>query len=171
MCIERYLQGKTNNFVYTAKLKDEPRTISKCKNGNTRVFYMTPLPALILARMFLTPVYTTMVEHNELYCTAVGIDTHRAAHEMYERLQNFSPYMFCGDYEKFDQSMPNGVSGAVSEIIFNILKYFGYNEKALKVTMGLLSDNMFPYICVLGDIFKVPGLQLSGKFATAEDNS
>jgi hypothetical protein len=56
-------------------------------------------------------------------------------------------------------------------IIERVLIHFGYNDEAMTVVRGLLSDSMFPVVEILKDIFIIAGYQPSGKYATAEDNS
>lgn len=170
-CLARYEEGKSCRFTYVGKLKDEARSVDKCLNGSTRMFFMSPLDALVIARMFLTSFYTLMIERNVLFCTAVGIDMHRGAHDLYSRLAAFSENIIEGDYGAYDQSMPFGVGDATSRIIWNVLKEKGYNNTALNIVKGILTDNLFPSVEILKDMFEVPALQPSGKFATAEDNS
>jgi len=169
--LEAYLAGETNKFVFATQLKDEPRELAKCRIGKTRVFFMSPVDFLILCRMFLGPFYTIMVEKCDIFHASLGIDMHRDADKLYHDLVDFSPLIMEGDYSNFDQSMPFEIGWAACDVIYGTLKRAGYNEKALTVVRGLLSDTMFPYVDVDGDIFCQPALQPSGKYATAEDNS
>jgi hypothetical protein len=168
--LESYSAGKRMHYVYRAKLKDEPRSIEKVKEGKTRVFYMSSLDALILARMYLGPLYTTMVEDGDPMCTAVGINMHLDSQKLYDRLVAFSPLYMAGDYGNYDQLMPFGISWAACSVILKFLKSRGYNDSALEVTRGVLSDSLFPIVEMNGDMFCSPGQQPSGKYATAEDN-
>lgn len=169
--IELYLAGHSVHPIYSGKLKDEPRPIEKVRVGKTRMFYMQPLDHLIVSRMFLAPFYTLMVKYGELFCTAVGINMFTDSCTVYERMKSFSEHLIEGDYGGYDLMMPHGVGDAASAVVYGVLKNLGYNEDSLRVVQGLLTDNLFPYIEVLTDIFCVPGLQPSGKYATAEDNS
>ena len=166
-----YLLGEAGGFVYTAQLKDEPRETSKIKSGNTRLFYVSPIDALVVARMFLGPFYTLMVEHGDIFCTAIGVDMHRDAHEMYQKISKFSHNIMEGDYSKYDLQMPFDIGLAACTVIFRVLKALGYNDTALACTQGILTDSMFPFVEALKDVFCMPALQPSGKYATAEDNS
>lgn len=166
-----YKEGRTCKFVYNARLKDEVRSMSNIVKGKTRVFYVSSLDSLIIARMFLMPFYTYMITCPELFCTAIGIDMPRNGHVLYSRLVDFGGEFLEGDYGSFDLGMPPAIGEAVANILANVVKHFGYNDAAMNYTCGILSDNLFPYVQVLNDVFCVPGLQPSGKFATAEDNS
>jgi hypothetical protein len=168
--LETYLRGETCHHIYTGKLKDEPREITKCISGKTRLFYMSPLNSLIENKMFLTPFYSLLVEKGEIFGSCVGIDMALGADKLYHELSDFSQCIIEGDYGAFDQHMPIGVGIAAAEIIMYALKRGGYNENSLKVANGILTDNLFVNVEILGDVFQVAGLQPSGKFATAEDN-
>lgn len=169
--LDKYESGESANFVYTAQLKDEPRTHDKVKEGKTRVFYMPPIEAIVVARMFLAPFYSLMVEHGDVFCTTVGIAIHSDADRFVRELKAFSPYIMEGDYKSFDTTMPFDIGKIGNSLVYMVLKALGYNEKSLKVVMGLLSDNSFPYIMMLLELFLALAMQPSGKFATAEDNS
>jgi hypothetical protein len=120
--------------------------------------------------MFLAPFYSLMMEHNVIFRTSVGVNMHADIDRfMHDWLSTENVMEF--DYSNYDQSMPFQISHAANTIIYRVLKHFGYNEKALDVVCGILSDCLFPTLNMLNDIFVVPGLQPSGKYATAEDNS
>lgn len=160
----------SNNYIFKSQLKDEARPLEKCK-GKTRVFYMSPLDNLIVARMFLSPFYSLMVEHGDIFGTAVGINVHESFDDIYRKFLAFSPLIMEGDYSNYDQNMPVEIGMAANSIVFKVLKNFGYNSDALKQVQGVLSDALFPFVDMNNDLFVKPGLQPSGKYATAEDNS
>jgi hypothetical protein len=169
--IRRYEEGRSCHPVFRGCLKDEPRLRAKCLVGKTRMFFMTPIDFLILSRMFLCPFYSLMVRFGDIFCTSVGVNMHADADRMYRRILEFSPHILEGDYGGFDLNMPHGVGEAVNQIVTNVLLHFGYNEESMTIVNGILTDNLFPYVEVLKDIYCVPGMQPSGKYATAEDNS
>jgi len=170
--METYSSGRTCSPIFKAQLKDEPREPEKVALGKTRLFYMTPLPFLVLCKMFLAPFYTSMVAYRDLFCTAVGTNMHKEAHEIYEKLSSFDDeHIFEGDYGGYDLQMPFDISECASRIVYRVLEEMGYNVFALKIVCGILSDNLFPMVEILNDLFVAAGLQPSGKYATAEDNS
>lgn len=169
--LHQYGEGKCGGVVYNAHLKDEVRSMEKIKRGATRVFYGSPLDNLILQRMYLYPFYTSMMEHGDIFCSSVGIDMHSGADSFVTKLLSFSSKFMEGDYGSFDLNMPFEIGQATNEIIMRVLKRKGYTSHALTIVRGLLSDNSFPVINMLKTVFEVAGLQPSGKYATAEDNS
>jgi transcriptional regulator of met regulon len=169
--LEEYKSGKASGFRMTVNLKDEARPAEKCQSGKTRFFYNLALPELIVARMFLAPFYTLMQEHSDVFKCAIGINIYRDANKVAKTLKDFSELQMEGDYKEFDTSMPFDIGAGANQVIYNVLKHFGYNDEALKIVMALLSDSLFPIIDFLCDVFMVSGLQGSGKYGTAEDNS
>lgn len=170
-CLERYTNGQTCNYVYDACLKDEPRLLSKNREGKTRLFYISPIEGVVIARMFLSPFYTAMVQYGECFGTAVGVNMFEDAGELSNRMLSFSEYIMEGDYSSFDQTIPFDISHAAARVTYKVLKAFGYSDQALKIVDGILTDALFPVINVKKDLFRAPGLQPSGKYGTAEDNS
>jgi len=169
--LKKYENGECSNPVFMAHLKDEAREICKALSGKTRVFYASPLVQLLLARMMLSPFYSLMVEYNDLFCCAVGINMHSGSDEMVRKMQAFSKLWMEGDYKSYDTSMPFDVGHAASTLVYEVLKRLGYSEEALRALRGVLTDQLFPLVLMNLDLFRVAGLQPSGKYATAEDNS
>jgi hypothetical protein len=169
--IEAYFTDSSPGFVFQATLKDEPRVLEKVRSGKTRVFYAMSVSDLVVSRMVLAPLYTLMVQFSEVFCTAVGINMHVGADELYKRLGEFSPLIIEGDYSCYDQGMPAEVTLMANTILFNIAKRYGYSPAALVLLRGVLSDTAMPFLNILGDVFSKYGSQPSGKYGTAEDNS
>jgi hypothetical protein len=169
--LRQLARNEMPNFIFNTQLKDEPRPLDKCISGKTRIFYMSPLDYLIVARMLLSPFYTLMVEHSDLFCTAVGINMHTGAPQFVEKLRKFSPLIMEGDYGGYDVSMPFDISLAAATVVERVLRAKGYNDSAMTLVRSLLSDNLFPNVNMNQDLFERPGMQPSGKYATAEDNS
>jgi hypothetical protein len=167
----RYQHLQTNQSVYVGKLKDEPRSYEKVRVGKTRMFYMQGLDKLIVDRMFLAPFYTLMVEQGDAFCTSIGINMHANAQKIVNDLVEFSPFIMEGDYSNYDQRMPFDISRAAFTIVHNFLSEKGYNLDSQRIVKGILTDNLFPLVEVNRDLMEVSGLQPSGKYATAEDNS
>lgn len=155
-----------------AQLKDEARSAKKNKTAQTRVFMMSPYESTLLQRSLLLPFYTLMCEFSDIFCCSLGINMHSTdVDDFVQELLEFAPKLMEGDYGGFDTSMPYEIGLAANTIIYLVCEYFGYNEEALRQLKGMLSDNLFPTCVVKGDIIRVPSLQPSGKFGTAEDNS
>lgn len=169
--ISCYERGQNSGPVFKAQLKDEPRAIEKVISGKTRTFFATPFAFLVLQRMFLAPLYSLMLEFSEDFYTAIGIDMHRDANVLYDRITNFSVKVLEGDYGGYDCSMPFEIGAGANAVSLALLKKLGYSDSQLLITSGILSDLLFPTVEMIGEMMRVPGLQPSGKYGTAEDNS
>lgn len=169
--LQEYKEGRCNGVTYRALLKDEPRDSKKVALGKTRVFFSSPIDALVLNRMFLGPLYTLIVEYPELFNAALGTDMHREAERIYKRVVEFSRLILEGDIGGLDTSIPTDATWATFSLLLRVCEELGYNELALKITQGILTDNLFPIIEVLMDILEAAGLGPSGSYATAENNT
>jgi hypothetical protein len=76
-----------------------------------------------------------------------------------------------GDFRSFDLSAPVDLHWAAHQLIYMFLKRAGYNQFALNMVRGLLTDRMHTIISVLNDLLEIMALTLSGNYATAEYNS
>jgi hypothetical protein len=174
-CIEQinaYEAYDNANPLNGAQLKDEPRPYEKVIERKTRVFCMSSYESTIVNRMYLMPFYSLMVEHSDIFYAALGIDMHSPeVDDLMKSMLGFSHLFMEGDYGGYDTSMPVDVGLMANTIVYNVLKNLGYNKDALQKVQGCLSDNLYPYIVLEGEIMKIPGFQPSGKYATAEDNS
>lgn len=175
--IREYENERSSSPVFGAAMKDEVRPMAKVAAMKTRIFYSSPLPFLIVQKAFMGPLYTLMIEHGKAFYTALGIDMTRTGQTIKSDLVDFAkshkskPNFIEGDYGGYDTSMPYLIGEAACEVSYRLLKYLGYNECQLKVVSGILTDLLFPNVDFFGDLITVPGLQPSGKYATAEDNS
>jgi len=166
-----YAGEKSYGLVFTTHLKDEARAVEKIKLGKTRPFYATPLEGLIMSRMILAPLYTLMVQHGDIFGTAVGINMPSHGGDFLKTLTDFSENIMEGDYGNYDQKMPYDIGMAGYTVMYNVLKELGYNDLTLQMLQGLISDMLLPYVLMCLDMFMIPGHQPSGKYGTAEDNS
>lgn len=171
--IKDFQESRSKGTIFGSKLKDEPRDINKVKKGKTRMFYPAPLDSLILARQVLAPIFTRMVEFNDIFMTSVGINMHMDGEKLYKKMSDFADNddcIFDGDYGGFDTSMPYEIGLAASSVVYRIAEAMGYSKEALLELKGVLSDNLFPILEVLGDIFIAAGIMTSGSYGTAEFN-
>lgn len=167
-----YKRGEDALPILGAQLKDEPRTYQKVIDRKTRVFCMSPYESTLVNRMYLMPFYSLMVEHGDVFKTAIGINMHSLdVDNLVSKMTGFSSDFMEGDYGGYDTSMPYDIGLAANTVVFRALQKLGYNDHALNMVRGILSDNMYPTVMMRGDLFAAPALQPSGKYATAEDNS
>jgi hypothetical protein len=166
-----YERGEDALPLLGAQLKDEPRSLQKIRDRKTRVFCMSPYESTLVNRMFLMPFYSLMVEHGDIFRTAIGVNMHSTdVADICSNMAGFLTFME-GDYGGFDTSMPYDIGLAANTIVWRVCENLGYDDYALNMVRGILSDNLYPTVVMRGDLFAAPALQPSGKYATAEDNS
>ncbi|BAE47143.1 polyprotein [Aurantiochytrium single-stranded RNA virus 01] len=167
-----YERGEDALPLLGAQLKDEPRAYKKIVDRKTRVFCMSPYESTLVNRMYLMPFYTLMVEHGDIFRTAIGINMHsQDVGDLVTRMTDFSDQFMEGDYGGYDTSMPYDIGLAANTVVYQVCQDLGYDSHALQMVRGILSDNLYPTVVMRGDVFAAPALQPSGKYATAEDNS
>lgn len=171
--MQDFQEGHTSGSIFGAKLKDEPREISKVLKGKTRMFYPSPVDLLILARQVLIPFFTAMVEHGEVFDSSVGVNMFQDGEKLFKEFENFADTEECivdGDYEGFDTGMPYEIGHAAVTVIFKVCMRMGYTPEALVNLQGVLTDHLFPILEILGDILVAAGIMVSGGYGTAELN-
>jgi len=167
-----YDKGEMAHPIIGAQCKDEVRDRERQKYAKTRIFCMSSYQSILLARRYLLSLYSSMQAHGKAFSSLIGINMHsKASDELYKSLAKTPNTIIQGDYSGFDKKMPIDVGKSANDIVVKILTKFGYNRKALKRVNGILSDNLYPTVLMGGTVFQCPGLQPSGKYGTAEDNS
>jgi len=170
--------GKTNGSIKCVKLKDEPREAEKVAVGKTRLFYPDDIRILTLSRQYLAPLLTLMMTNDKIFDSCLGIDMHREGDAFYREFITFceehkadpEACVLEGDYGGFDVSMPYDIGLAANTVIYRVLERMGYNQTALQMTRGVLTDGLNPMVEIQSDIFVVPGLMPSGTFGTVNIN-
>lgn len=165
--MEDYRIGQRSNSVFKVSLKDEPVSKKKADAGVTRFFYVHPLAHLVVSRMFLGPI-VTLIQEADAFCSMVGINMYTRPDRVYEVITKF-PFYLEADAEKFDINAAYIPRSASFEIVLRILERLGYNEEALRITRGVLSDLLNPLYILDGDLFSKSSVP-SGHYGTAELN-
>jgi hypothetical protein len=170
-CYTKYIGGETCRFINNGCLKDEPIDRLKDSVGKVRLFHVGSIEQIILERQYLGPFYTCLSEFNLALSSTVGINIYTGGDALIKTLREFSPHAVEADYKEYDTSVPFGVSETAYGIVYEVLKHFGYNEGALRIVRGLLTDGLHPNVDVCSDLFTATGKQPSGKYGTTEDNT
>jgi len=96
---------------------------------------------------------------------------HTDADSMARNLKEFAEDFLGLDYRKFDVNQHPEIARAASTVLYNVLIAMGYNAYAAKILIGILGDDCFPILKMLADFLLKEGLQPSGKYGTAENNT
>nr|AWK77888.1 polyprotein [Perth bee virus 9] len=170
-CLDIYKSGNTCSHIYNVALKDEPRDVEKVKQGKTRLFFVAPLDLIILSRMFFAPFYSMFAAYPFEFYTAIGINMHKQAGEVYNFLVDFAENIMETDYQAFDMSMNAEIRLAAYMIQVKILRRLGYTRDTETIMTALVSDLLFPIFNMCSDVMMVPGAHPSGGDGTAQHNS
>jgi len=169
--LDRLYDQKSSAGVYSGCLKDEIRPMEKIAKVSTRLFMGCSLVDLIIGRMFLGPLGSLMCRFGYIFCTAIGVDALREWSCLKERLESFSDIMAEGDWSSYDCKVPDDIRWCAMSVIYRLFKLLGYPPESLVILNSVLSDMLFPYVCILAELLCIPGAQPSGAYLTAEINS
>lgn len=164
---EAYEKGLMSDNIFTVSLKDEPVTTKKRESGITRLFYVHDIAHLIVSRMVLGPI-VTLIQQTDAFCSMVGINMGTQAEKVFSILSHHPNYIE-SDAEKFDIKAAFLARHGTFTIVHEILRHYGYNDQALSVCRGVLSDLLNPTYCLDGDLFSKSSVP-SGHYGTAELN-
>lgn len=168
--IKEFELGHQVGFVCKVSLKDEPRAWEKVISGSTRLFYVAPLPHLLLSKMLLSPYYNLMMAHPKAFNCAIGINMHRECDQVFQYLKDFSDLWMEGDYSGFDLTMPYEIRLITATVRRNVLRELGYNDTALTLVEAMLFENLNVLWNINGDICQKIGSIPSGMDGTAQAN-
>lgn len=94
------------SVIFVASLKDEKRSIEKCKEGKTRVFFQCDMATCIATKMLCGPIWSWYILNNIENQLSIGINPYGIDWErIVEKVTRFgSKCLIAGDYAAFDQS-------------------------------------------------------------------
>lgn len=180
LILKTYAKGESYPQIFKGTLKDEPRSVSKVKSAQTRLFFASSLPHLIVERMFLAPLMTLKIEIDNCFDSAIGIDTHREMDHFLEQFARFENKSTIGlletsealelDYRGFDKETCTMVTTSALSVVVKLLDNLGYNHYSMTIVKSMLSDSIRTHFSVNGDLYSRFGLFPSGRYATAEIN-
>lgn len=171
--IQNYLDGKSNKPIFTAHLKDEPRSFKKIMAKLTRVFAGAPVDWSLVVRMFLLCFIKAVQENRELFEAAPGLNCQSLEwDEMRKHMTKFGLNRFiAGDYGNFDKSMLAELIGEAFYIIEKLHEINGCSEEHLKVIRGIAVDTAYSFQNFNGDLIQFFGSNPSGHPLTVIINS
>jgi hypothetical protein len=167
--MSKYVEGFHYMLMCKACFKDEALPSEKVRTGKTRIFYSSDCDDLVIGRILLGPLYALMLHFRKAFGSCVGINMFKEASTIAVELEGMC--IMEGDYSKYDQTMPLDIGRAVNTLLVKLAGDLGYNEAACTALNGYLTDELFPFVHFANDLFEIPGLQPSGKYGTAENNS
>lgn len=166
-------KGIRSHPIFTAQLKDEMLSHAKVESCKTRGFYMCPLPFLIAMRMFTTGLTRVMVRRRDLFCNAIGLNTHSAEWDELYKLSDEIPGVFwmAGDFKGFDKILNILLQNFVKKLILAVCKFCGMSDEDVLALDTLLCDNVTAVVDFFGVLIMLLGGEVSGHQITAHFNS
>lgn len=171
--IDNYLSGKTNKPMFTAHLKDEPRSFKKIEEKKTRVFAGAPVDWSLVVRKVLLTFIKAFQENREVFEAAPGLNCQSLEWDrLYKHMTQFGTTRFvAGDYGNFDKSMFPLFIMEAFRFIEEIHRLNGCDENHIQVIRGVALDTAFNYQNFNGDIIQFFGSNPSGHPLTVVINS
>jgi hypothetical protein len=175
-------KGNRNNPVFSASLKDEPRSQSKVNEGSIRIFMGANMTFCALVRIYFGSFIRVIQRSPLAFENAIGINAHSQQwDQLYHYLNDFDERVFDGDYKSFDKSMESSiifeVLVACGDFICQSLQKTGklhdprdYNELQ-NVYYSIASDIAFAYIDYNGTLMTFLRNHVSGEPLTVIVNS
>ena len=172
-CRDCYDEATQYHPIYTASLKDEPRSFKKIKEKNTRVFTGGPVEHVFVTRKELLS-YTKVMQENKFVseCAAGTIAQSVEWDHIYKYLTYFGEdRIFDGDHSKFDKSMESVAILAVFRVITRVLEMCGADDLHIQRSWCIGYDLAFAMINYNGTLLQMCKGHVSGEALTVLVNS
>jgi len=166
----QYLESKRCYPVFSAHLKDEPKSLGSDK---VRVFFGAPNAFKLLIRKYYLPIVRYLSEIPLISECAVGINSHSDEWEqLYIHTSTFGKdRIIAGDYSGWDQQLPASVTQACLKILVNLARDMGYDEDSLTIMESMIPDITNPTVNFYGSLVMFMGGNPSGQNLTVYLNS
>lgn len=144
-----WLEGRRMNYVAKGCKKDEIVTKRKC-----RIFYVNFISLVYSVRKYYLPMARILMLNPLLSECAVGINAHGPAWQELDNhiFKHGANNLICGDYGKYDQKIPSQLIEVAFKVLIDMAKLCNYSENDLNVMRGMISDIVYSYISLDGDL-------------------
>lgn len=169
-CEAKLRTGERVYFVNRASLKDEPK---KKDSEKVRIFYGTPVEALMLMRRYFLTTCKLIMENPELFETTVGINTcSKEWNDFVVQVTKFRDAILAGDFVSFDSEAGANALLLTFELMIHINMSSGnYDEEDRMVMNGLRTEISQPLLEFFGEALMTFGNHVSGQSTTIIVNS
>lgn len=154
--IESYHNHKLVHPMFMGHLKDEARSFEKIAEGKTRVFTGAPIDFSLVTRMYYLPLVRLIQKNKYSFESAPGTASQTYEwHDMYEFLtEHGTTTIVAGDFKNFDKGMTSKLILKSFEVLIQLAKRAGYNEKDIAVMIGVAEDTAFALLNCDGEILR-----------------
>lgn len=172
---ECFRNGERANVIFTNHLKDEARTLAKCKSGATRIFSASPADFSNVVRKHLLTFVKLVQDNSFTFEAAPGVNPMSSAWGdilYYITFDGLSKErMVAGDFKAYDKTMGADWIRAAFDIILHILRWSGRSESDLRIVAGIGIEIAYAIQNFNGDIVMFFGTNPSGHPLTVIINS
>lgn len=162
----RYLAGSSANPPFSASLKDEPTSLKKIEDANTRVIYGVPLAFGLLVRRYFLLFVVLFQSNPYVFEGAPGIN---ACSPEWTDLFNYvtshgEGRIVAGDYKGWDKSVLSAdIMKCAFDIILSICWRFGaYSTDDRIIMRGIATDICYGTCNYFGTMIHFFGTNMSG---------
>lgn len=166
---EKMYEGVRPHAIYDACWKNEMLSKAKVEAGRARAIYMCPLAFLVNMRMSTLGLCRVMIRKRDLFCIAVGLNTHSEQWDDVFKLAQKIPgsNWVAGDFRAFESVLGLLLSNAVSKIIvFAVVLSRNYSALELMALRVMLADISSPTVNFFGELLTFLGGEASGQQLT-----
>lgn len=166
---ERMYRGERPHAIYDACWKNEMLSKAKVEAGKARCIYMCPLAFLVNMRMSTVAMCRVMIRCRELFCIAVGLNTHSEEwDDLFKAALRIPGNLWiAGDFRAFESALGLLISKAVSKIIEWIATIsHNYSPEELMALKVELADISNATINFFGELITLLGGEASGQQLT-----
>jgi hypothetical protein len=166
---ERMYRGERPHAIYDACWKNEMLSRAKVEAGRARCIYMCPLAFLVNMRMSTVAMCRVMIRRRDLFCIAVGLNTHSEEWDDLHKAALRIPgdNWIAGDFKAFESALGLLISKAVSKVIVWVATISNnYNEEELMALRVELADISNATINFFGELITLLGGEASGQQLT-----
>jgi len=162
-------RGLRPHAIYDACWKNEMLGKAKVEAGKARCIYMCPLTFLTNMRMSTLGICRVMIRRRDLFCMAVGLNTHSEEWDDLFRIASLIPgeNWVAGDFKAFESILSLLISNAVSKIIVFVAMLSGnFTVDELMEFTVWLADISNSTINFFGELITLLGGEASGQQLT-----
>lgn len=166
---ENMYRGVRPHAIYDACWKNEMLSKAKVEAGRARCIYMCPLAFLVNMRMSTVAMCRVMIRRRNLFCIAVGLNTHSEEwDDIYRESQRIpGDNWIAGDFKAFESVLGLLLSNAVSKVFIHLAVLSkNYSAEELMALRVELADVSNATINFFGELITLLGGEASGQQLT-----
>lgn len=136
-----------------------------------RMFFVSPLPDLIHAKMFVGPLMALAEAESEAFEHIIGINTHSSEWEELHNFFKWAERMFDSDVSGWDKAILFWLLTGLREVVMYLAVRVGYNSYAQAQLWARLCAESNPFVLLQESLVMLENITPSGRVDTTMINS